>query len=160
LHWNAAIEGGRARARWAGAFGGSGRRGFGLGQPVPANPLRSIYHHRENASAGGPGNNTINDLAVQIQQASSLIELADEQLAGKSMNRRCGSTGKQRIAHSSAANRGSARPAFSAAVEQVRSDLAGSDETDAPAWPMKPISWWRFAAQVSRRCSPEVALDP
>lgn len=100
---------------------------------------------------------SINDLTGQIQAGVQLIEQADGQLAGINQQGDAVKQATTLIAHSSAANRDQL-DSLSAAVEQVRSDLAGSDE-QTRLLGNEANHLVEIAEQVSEVLA-EVALDP
>lgn len=99
----------------------------------------------------------INDLAGQIQAGVQLIEQADAQLAGINQQGAAVKQATALIAHSSAANRDQL-DSLSTAVEQVRSDLAGSDD-QTRLLGNEANQLVAIAEQVSEMLA-EVALDP
>ncbi|WP_150305287.1 methyl-accepting chemotaxis protein [Pseudomonas saliphila] len=100
---------------------------------------------------------SINDLASQIQAGVKLIERADDQLAGINQQGDAVKQATAFIAHSSAANRDQL-DSLSTAVEQVRSDLADSDE-QTRLLGSEANHLVEIAEQVSEILA-DVALDP
>ncbi|WP_022964486.1 methyl-accepting chemotaxis protein [Halopseudomonas pelagia] len=99
----------------------------------------------------------INELVGQIQAGVQLIQQADTQLAGINQQGDAVKQATALIAHSSAANRDQL-DSLSTAVEQVRSDLADSDE-QTRLLGNEANQLVEIAEQVSEMLA-EIALDP
>lgn len=100
---------------------------------------------------------SINELVGQIQAGVQLIEQADLELAGINQQGAAVKQSTVLIAHSSAANRDQL-DSLSTAVEQVRSDLAGSDQ-QTRLLGSEAEQLVAIAEQVSEMLA-EIALDP
>lgn len=109
--------------------------------------------HQEAARVTG----SINDLAGQIKAGVEMIDQADQQLAGINQQGDAVKQATGLIAHSSAENRDQLG-SLSAAVEQVRADLSGSDE-QTRLLGSEANQLVAIAEQVSEILA-EVALDP